>query len=42
MLHKVECHSILRHLKYLWWCVTDAWDTYWDPPCPECGLKKKK
>ena len=41
-MHRVECHAILKHLSYLWWCLCDAWEDYWCPPCKECGLSPSK
>ncbi len=36
-----EIHSIIRHIKYYYWCLWEIWDDYWHPPCKECGIKSK-
>ena len=41
-MHRVECHSIIKHIKYFYWCLCDAWEDYWYPKCKECGIRKEK
>lgn len=41
-MHSSECHSIIRHIKYYYWCLLELWEDYWYPPCKECGIRKRK
>ena len=36
----MNCESIIKFIKYYYWCALEMYQDYVNPPCPECGVKK--
>lgn len=36
----MDCQSIIKLLKYYYWCCYEVYENWSNPPCKECGVKK--
>lgn len=35
-----DCNSIIKLIKYYYWCTYEIYENWVNPPCKECGVKK--